>query len=343
MAGLKTPNRASLRNRLRSALAHKSLADTLLDTIVELQTKMNAALAKLAADGDHPAVAEVTNVTITGTGTSYDTVTGKYWTLHDGSNAAHYVWYDVTDGVNNPQVDPAPGGTGHLVNILAADTAAQIATKTRAVLDPLAQFIVPAPSGATMTVTNAVAGAATDATAGTAAPTILVTTQGSAAVTGLDTNFVATQTIPAAHILNPSAPAFGQNKTSLRRILENALAHRTLADTVLDSLVALQTNHNALMVKLDAQAGTISSTNFASTLSVTAIDPTAAASPAQEKSSVRTVLRSALANGSLADQVLDAVVACQTSLNAVLVELDAKNTLAAASLEMTVLDPTSTR
>lgn len=45
-------HKASLRRSLRSALSHKSLADEILDAIVEVQTQYNAALAILDTDFD---------------------------------------------------------------------------------------------------------------------------------------------------------------------------------------------------------------------------------------------------------------------------------------------------
>lgn len=341
MAGT-SPNKSTLRRRLRSALAHKSLADTLLDTLNELQTKLNAALAKLAVDADHPAVAEVTNVTAAGTGASLDTATAKYFTLHDGANAAHYVWYQVSDGANFPQTDPAPGGTGHLVTVLAADTAAQIATKTQAVVNPLAEFVMPAPTSALMTITNAVAGAATDATAGTSGFTVAVVTQGSAAVTTIDTDFVATCSIPAANILNPDAVKDGQHRSTLRKTLQSALTHRQVANAYLDAVVTLQNAHNALMTKLDAEGGTLASTDFASTLSVVAYTAASVLAPAQDQQPLSRVLQVSLANNTLGQKMTSALVDTQASLNGALADLDAGSTLGAAAREVSVIDPEST-
>jgi hypothetical protein len=319
------------------------MADTLLDTLAATQASINGALAELAGNAVHPAVAEVTNVTIVGAGASFDTATGKYWTLHDGANAAHYVWYLVSDGLNGPASDPAPGGTGHQVTILLADTATQIAVKTAAVVDALAGFISPVPTTATLKVTNAVAGPATDATAGTSGATIAVLTQGAAANSTISTDFVSTKTIATADLLNPDSESLpGQDKSLKRKVLRSVLTHRVLADILLDSIVALQTNANALMVKLDAQAGTLSATDFASTLSVDTIDDMASYHPAQDEAGVRTIMRSVMANKSLADQLLDCIIGMQEGLNGVLADLDAKNTLATAARETPTLDPEST-
>ena len=126
---------------------------------------------------DVVAVAEVTDVTIPVTGVTADVAgAGLAWTL-EAPEGAHYVWYNVTDG-GNAQSDPALGGTGVQVDILAADTANDVATKTAAALDLLAAFSCPAPAANIITVTNATVGAVTDAADVTAGVTVSVTTQG---------------------------------------------------------------------------------------------------------------------------------------------------------------------
>jgi hypothetical protein len=64
--------------------------------------------------------------TIVTTAAASAITTGQYFTINTSTPTAYYVWYKK-DGVGT---DPAPGGTGIQVNIIAGDTAAQVASKT---------------------------------------------------------------------------------------------------------------------------------------------------------------------------------------------------------------------
>jgi Uncharacterized conserved protein (DUF2190) len=121
--------------------------------------------------------AEVTDVTITQNGAALDGAVGLYWLLNSANNTTqYYVWYNVTDGT--PPSDPAPvGKTPIMVNVLLADSATTVATKTAAVLLAHPDFNAVS-VGPTVTVTNAAPGATTDATAGTTASSINVVIQG---------------------------------------------------------------------------------------------------------------------------------------------------------------------
>lgn len=103
---------------------------------------------------------------------------GEYFTISSSTN--YYVWYkkDGTTGA-----DPAPGGTGILVDILSTDTAAQVASKTATAIDAQAGsvFDVSVTGGATLTIANVVAGEATDSA--------------DSAVSGKETGFTITKRI----------------------------------------------------------------------------------------------------------------------------------------------------
>jgi hypothetical protein len=111
-------------------------------------------------------------------GAGLDGATGLYWTLNSANDATqYYVWYNVTDGT--PPADPAPVGlTGVQVDVLLADTPTDVAVKTAAALDLLADFGAPVPTTPTLTVTNAATGPAADAADVSASVTVLVQTQG---------------------------------------------------------------------------------------------------------------------------------------------------------------------
>jgi hypothetical protein len=130
-----------------------------------------------------------------------------------------------------------------------------------------------------------------------------------------------------------------QHKASLRNTMRSALAHRKLADELCDALEEFQTAHNALMVKLDAEAGVLDDTDYASLLSVSPIDADGKGSDAQHHASLRKSLRSALANKSLADSIMDAMSGLQSALNSELALLDTGAVAGSSSRKVSVIDP----
>lgn len=107
---------------------------------------------------------EATKVTVT---TDASDLGGKYFTL-SSPTPAYYVWYDIDDGPGDP-LSSNPNGIA--VVILDTDTAAEVATKTAVAIAAIADFDAPPPTGTTLTITNVVAGAATDSADGLLAPT----------------------------------------------------------------------------------------------------------------------------------------------------------------------------
>ncbi len=95
--------------------------------------------------------AEVTEITCPANVTS--SLNGLYWTYElivAGSPVSHYTWYQTV----SVGADPAPGGTGHLVNLTNATlTAAQVASETAAVISEGVYT-----SGDSFTLTNAETG-----------------------------------------------------------------------------------------------------------------------------------------------------------------------------------------
>lgn len=123
--------------------------------------------------------AEVSKATFTQLGSFYDVVgAGKAIQLYDGTDTGFYFWFNVTDGTNGPQTDPSLVGTGTQVDILAADTAAQVAIKFAATVDSLAGFDAPVPPSTVVYVTNAVGGVATNISATGSAAAVIVTSEG---------------------------------------------------------------------------------------------------------------------------------------------------------------------
>lgn len=137
---------------------------------------------------DVAAVAQVRRLTFSQTGAFYDVIgAAKAIQLYNSPAVGHYFWFFVTDGAN-VQTDPTLAGVGHQVNILTADTSAQIAIKAAAVVATVsAAFTETHAVASQVLVTNVTAGADTsaDSISGTAAA-LLVTVPGAAAITALD-------------------------------------------------------------------------------------------------------------------------------------------------------------
>jgi flagellar hook-associated protein 1 len=102
---------------------------------------------------------------------------GDYFTI-SSPTTDYYVWYDIDGGSTGPTV---AGSTGIEVDILSTDTAAQVATKTAEAIDGETGFDASVTGGAILTITNAVAGVATDSA--------------DSAVSGKETGFAITKRI----------------------------------------------------------------------------------------------------------------------------------------------------
>lgn len=99
--------------------------------------------------------------------------------LISSPSADYYVW----NNVGGAGVDPAvPGRTGIAVAFAPNSTANAVATATAAAINATIPFAAPAPGANVITVTNAAAGYAPAATAGTSGYVVSVSTPGSGAV-----------------------------------------------------------------------------------------------------------------------------------------------------------------
>ena len=109
---------------------------------------------------------------------------------------------------------------------------------------------------------------------------------------------------------------------------------------IADALEEQQVAFNAMMIKLDAEAGTLASVDFVSSLGLEVIDADAEGSDAQHKRSFRETLRSALAHRKLANDIIDALSGLQSSMNDSLAALDAGSVNGAhAGFKVSELDP----
>ncbi|NVM33948.1 MAG: hypothetical protein HWN81_00030 [Candidatus Lokiarchaeota archaeon] len=151
----------------------------------------------------------------------------------------------------------------------------------------------------------------------------------------------------AVSISEYDAAGVGQHKADMRKTLRSALSHKKLADEIVDSIEELQATLSALMVKLDADAGTLSGTNVA-TFGLSEMGADSVGSDAQHKASFRKSLRSALSHKRLADQIIDAIEGIQGAINSALAQLDIDGPGATGALvglytpfKVTAIDPDS--
>jgi len=155
----------------------------------------------------------------------------------------------------------------------------------------------------------------------------------------LDTDYEASALAVSA--LDPDAPMAGsQSKATLRQAMRSALAHKKAADELVDAIAEVSTAYSLMLVKLDAEGGTLSDPNWELDGAVEPTDPDAPFAGSQSKASLRQVLRSALANKKLADDILGAITGLQDALYGSLVQLDSGNVGGAhAAFKVTVIEP----
>lgn len=137
----------------------------------------------------------------------------------------------------------------------------------------------------------------------------------------LDTDYVSTQAL--GQLVDWDAPSSGHgHKQSLRDSIRSGLANRELADEVIDSITELQVAHDALLAKLDAEAGTLADTDYEATLAVEAYDQESRLQDSPGLATLKGWLSSALASKQLAEELGDALSAAQGAFNAALAVLD---------------------
>jgi hypothetical protein len=127
-----------------------------------------------AAEVSAAVVQEITDVTFSQAGSFYDVDGEGKYIKFSVNGSTHIYWFNVTDG-GNTQNAPLVEGKKFKIDVLAADTSANIATKFEAGLD--FGLTAPAPAGSVVTATHSVARAEEDAESVDAAA-ISVTTQG---------------------------------------------------------------------------------------------------------------------------------------------------------------------
>jgi len=117
-----------------------------------------------------------------------------------------------------------------------------------------------------------------------------------------------------------------RHKASLRRVMRSSLAHKKMANEIVDAIEEAQVSMNAVLAQMDADAGTLSNdATYEAYRIADVIDADAEGSDAQHKASLRQSLRKALAHKSLADRLIDNVVAMQDAVNSLIDDIQAKN------------------
>jgi hypothetical protein len=125
---------------------------------------------------------EISTSIFSQSGSFYDVVGAAKAIQLFNTSTGHYFWFKVTDGINT-QTDPVLTGTGHQVDILSADTSAQVATKFHtAVAAVSAAFTSVNTIASRVDVTNVTSGASTDASASGSAATVTISRQGDTAL-----------------------------------------------------------------------------------------------------------------------------------------------------------------
>jgi len=117
-----------------------------------------------------------------------------------------------------------------------------------------------------------------------------------------------------------------QHKASLRKVMINSLAHKRLANEMVDAIEEAQISLNAVLAQMDADAGTLSIDSVYEAYRIAdVIDADAKGEEAQHKASLRQSLRKALSHKSLADQIIDDLIAAQEAVNSLIDDIQAKN------------------
>lgn len=122
-------------------------------------------------------------------------------------------------------------------------------------------------------------------------------------------------------------PSTGQHKRSMRAVIRSAMAHKRLADKIVNSIEDAQVSLNAVLAKMDAGAGTLDAVdaNWDALAITSLLSPDAVEVQAQHKVSLRKSARSAISHKALADFIMDSLVAIETEVNAMIADIKAAN------------------
>lgn len=116
-----------------------------------------------------------------------------------------------------------------------------------------------------------------------------------------------------------------QHKASMRKVMINAMAHKRLANEMVDAMEEAEVSFNAVLEQMDADAGTLSADNIYEAFRITLVDADAEGIEAQHKAPLRKSLQKALAHSAMADRIMDDLIAAQTAVNDLIDDIQAAN------------------
>lgn len=129
---------------------------------------------------EQPAVAQMEKFTFTGDAAVDGVQSGEYLTFSDQAGTGYYLWFKV----GGSGIDPAPGGTGVLLEASSGWTPTDMAAAAvMALSSAIPSGITFSSSGGELTLTQTSAGACADGSAGTATGVSATVTTNGAAIT----------------------------------------------------------------------------------------------------------------------------------------------------------------
>ena len=143
--------------------------------------------------------------------------------------------------------------------------------------------------------------------------------------------------LPATVSYRPDNSSIGHgHRQGLQWALLHALYSQELTEEFTHLIDGLQKSHDDLCDKLDAQSGTLSDTDFASSVGIQMLNPEKKM-PSRSRASFRTWLVSTMSSYNMSNDFIDSVMACQKAINDIAAELDAGGV--SMPSKVSVLDP----
>ena len=134
-----------------------------------------------------------------------------------------------------------------------------------------------------------------------------------------DVDYVSTLAVVAVDM---DVKSIGQHKRSMRQVLVSAMSHRKLANEIADTIEEAQVSMNALLAKMDGDAGTLADGAGYTALKISIlIDADGVGSEAQHKTSLRKSIRGAVSHKAVGDFIIDGLSAIEVAINAMADEI----------------------
>jgi hypothetical protein len=148
----------------------------------------------------------------------------------------------------------------------------------------------------------------------------------------LDTNYAAT--VGAISVIDLTKRYGEMYRAIFLPLFKKKIGRAVIANDISDAIKTLQQNMAALLIKLDAEAGTLASIDFASSLSVDVLDVDTPVTTGAYRTTPRKIINGRFANKRLAQGWIAAIIDTQVAFNALLAALDAKTLTAASAVEV---------